>query len=1145
MRKLLTFYLTAILAFGVGWAETTTVTIWSEDWSSGTAGQKASNVTNSNATYSETSGDYTKLYAKSSFTDPELLVGKSSRNDDFFAEITLNGASGDLTLEFDCNQNMTITSSTANVNIGSFSGSSNHYTGTITVPVNTSKLSLQFHNGTSSNARLSNLVLTYEQESGGGQSFGLTDGSTQGSVAFSVGGSAVSIAAEGDVVSLTATPSRGYQFSSWTAYKTGDQSTTVSVTNNSFTMPGYAVTVVANFTALTAYNLTSTGTNNGSVTFTVAGVSGNQTSAYAGETVTATATADSGYSFDSWTAPSGVSNWSANDNTATFTMPAADVNVTANFARSTTTYYTKVTSTDDITDGQYLIVYETDGVAFDGSLSTLDAANNYISVTISNNQIPVTTTTTASEFTIDKTAGTIKSASGLYIGRTADANELDESSTTAYTNTISYNSTNNCVDIVGSGGAYLRFNSDSNNYRFRYYKSTSYTSQQAIQLYKKDDGSHTGAVSAPTFNLTNNATYTVAKSLTMGCETNGATIYYTTDGTTPTSSSTAYASALTFGTNGTYTVTAIAIKDGVSSSTASVTFTIDIPSASTEEGEATFIFNTTAGLSALGITAPAASAGTSLGSTAYTSEDVTLTATHASTATRVYNSSGTYDLRVYSGGGSLTLAVPSSPAGYSITKVVIAGTTIGVFTVSPGSYSNGTWTGDAQSVTFTATGTAKINTITVTYTKPVSTQTVVGIAAFKQLAAGTTAVLSLPDSYNARVLHVESATGGTVDAYIRDNTGAILMKGINPNRAMAYNQHLAGWITGEYNVDSQTGVPIFVPVSATNTDQLVIADRVTEAQTLPEAIETDELSANLANWVTLHDVRNGGSGSPTITNGFNVASASSLYTNALVDVNGVVVSNGIYPVSDNSNYQPLTYVIDSDAEFSAPSSDIAGASIRWKRTINSGEWTPLTVPFAITNFDGVIMQYTSLEVNSVDNNTGDMHFTEANSIQPGVPYLVKSNVDRTSWTLDNVTLSSSPASTVSFNTQGAVVNSAGRHLQAVGSSDTYSLVGTYTPTNVAQSNTNKVFSADGNVIWADQDNTSVEGTSAYIVSPADQGLKLVMGDTNEVVTAIVTIAADVPARQGTYNMLGVKMPDDWGVLPPGVYIVNGKKMVKQ
>ena len=52
-------------------------------------------------------------------------------------------------------------------------------------------------------------------------------------------------------------------------------------------------------------------------------------------------------------------------------------------------------------------------------------------------------------------------------------------------NTISMDGSD--VDIVSSGGAYLRFNNTNGQMRFRYYKSSTYTNQQAIQLYKKSE----------------------------------------------------------------------------------------------------------------------------------------------------------------------------------------------------------------------------------------------------------------------------------------------------------------------------------------------------------------------------------------------------------------------------------------------------------------------------------------------------------------------------------------------------------------------------------------------------------------------------------------------------------------------------------
>ena len=120
----------------------------------------------------------------------------------------------------------------------------------------------------------------------------------------------------------------------------------------------------------------------------------------------------------------------------------------------------------------------------------MDAASNTISVTIDGNTIESTDATDAAEFTIAKDGEgdyTIKSTSGKYIGKTANDNDLEESESTPYKNTITFTDGN--ADIIASGGAYLRYNKNSGAERFRYYKSSTYNQQQPIALYKKSDSS--------------------------------------------------------------------------------------------------------------------------------------------------------------------------------------------------------------------------------------------------------------------------------------------------------------------------------------------------------------------------------------------------------------------------------------------------------------------------------------------------------------------------------------------------------------------------------------------------------------------------------------------------------------------------------
>jgi len=133
---------------------------------------------------------------------------------------------------------------------------------------------------------------------------------------------------------------------------------------------------------------------------------------------------------------------------------------------------------------KFLIVYEDVNTAyvFDGSLTKLDAANNYVTAKIENGQIADSAELQASSFAITASASgyNIQSASGLYIGSTKNDNRLDSDNVEPFNNTISLQNDSSC-DLVSSS-AHLRFNMNT-PYRFRYYKSSSYTNQKAVCLY--------------------------------------------------------------------------------------------------------------------------------------------------------------------------------------------------------------------------------------------------------------------------------------------------------------------------------------------------------------------------------------------------------------------------------------------------------------------------------------------------------------------------------------------------------------------------------------------------------------------------------------------------------------------------------------
>lgn len=176
------------------------------------------------------------------------------------------------------------------------------------------------------------------------------------------------------------------------------------------------------------------------------------------------------------------------DETAAYIESEATYTITVNkpAPTPTSTIYRKVTATADITDGEYLIVYEGDAThdaaVFDGSLdnANIDVALKALDVEIVSDEIAGNTDLDAATFTIDVVAGTLQSASGYYIGRTENSNGMEKSTTEAYVNTFAI--TDGAAVITGVGGCTLRYNYASDQLRFRYYKS----GQQDIQLYKKE-----------------------------------------------------------------------------------------------------------------------------------------------------------------------------------------------------------------------------------------------------------------------------------------------------------------------------------------------------------------------------------------------------------------------------------------------------------------------------------------------------------------------------------------------------------------------------------------------------------------------------------------------------------------------------------
>lgn len=178
---------------------------------------------------------------------------------------------------------------------------------------------------------------------------------------------------------------------------------------------------------------------------------------------------------------------------------------------STTPTWAKVTEAPADWSGTYLIVYEVDEAnakVFDGSNSR-DAVSDYVTASISNGTISLSADYAVTIAAVDG-GYTIQGADGNYIYSTANENKLNTTKAAAtaakYPHALSM--TDGVLDIASSSTAHLRFNNSSasqNGDRYRYYKSSSYTNQKAVCLYKLVESSTEGTTEEETTESTTEA----------------------------------------------------------------------------------------------------------------------------------------------------------------------------------------------------------------------------------------------------------------------------------------------------------------------------------------------------------------------------------------------------------------------------------------------------------------------------------------------------------------------------------------------------------------------------------------------------------------------------------------------------------------
>lgn len=292
--------------------------------------------------------------------------------------------------------------------------------------------------------------------------------------------------------------------------------------------------------------------------------------------------------------------------------------------------------------------------------------------------------------------------------------------------------------------------------------------------------------------------------------------------------------------------------------------------------QATFDFSSKESIASMGIDVPATSNGTNISSKTLTVGAVSMTSTDGGTATRVWNSKGSYDLRVYAkkentADGSLTFKVP---AGYLITKVVFNGTAL--LSVTEGSYTDNVWKGSTQSVTFTATKTCKITAVDVFYevgeVKPlISATDITGISARGESAGEL--VYTIENPVEGTTLS-GSCDGTVVTSVIDHGDGKTFLYEVSKNLGVARE----GWIKLTYgDVEKTVKVSQNAPVfksSRTSVELDAVAGASTAITMTSDFNWISESSAGAGFTVSPETYTWAGDGKQTVTITANAANDS-------------------------------------------------------------------------------------------------------------------------------------------------------------------------------------------------------------------------------------------------------------------------------
>lgn len=259
------------------------------------------------------------------------------------------------------------------------------------------------------------------------------------------------------------------------------------------------------------------------------------------------------------------------------------------------------------------------------------------------------------------------------------------------------------------------------------------------------------------------------------------------------------------------------------------------------------------------------------------------------------------------------------------------------------------------------------------------------------------------------------------------------------------------------------------------------------------------------------------------------------FTEIIPDTKPFTIScNGICYIKKIEIFiNPVPSLEISDTDFGADAKikeyDKTAVHFKLKRSFVADDtWYTICLPFNVAKEQLVeVFGGKKVELRTFDHMEGMvMYFKSVENLDAGVPYLIKPNKN-----LDNLLF------------ENVKIDMAAHPDLQVGA-DGYFMKGTYQATVLNPDGTN-LFLGDDNTFFRPSENDHrMKGTRVYFIIPRKAVDQVLSYDTETIVDGIVDVEVNSQSKsQKVYNINGVYVGDNLRNLAPGVYIVDGKKVV--